>query len=58
MSIVLNYLQTTAPRTGFTVITKYFCERGYKVSQDEKDLLNLKRDLDIPQVNYTIDPQN
>ena len=61
MNIVLNHLRTTATRTGLTVTAKLMkgvYERRFKVSQENRDLLNLKRDLDIPQWSYTISPQN
>ena len=61
MNTVLNYLRTTATHTGLTVTAKLMegvYERGYKVSREDRDRLNLKHDLDIPQWNYTMNPQN
>ena len=61
MDIVLNYLRTTATRIGRTVTAKLMegvYERGYKVSKEDRVQVNLKYHLDIPQWNYTINPQN
>jgi len=57
----LKYIRTTTTKTGLrsrAILKPKVYEKGQKVSDHEMDKINIYRDKDLPEWNYTIRPQN
>ena len=56
----MNYLNTTSTSTGLTVrasLVEKEYEKGIKIEKSQMGLLNIEKDSEIPNWNYTIKPQ-
>ena len=60
LDILLNYLRSTTTRNGLRVeaslVDKAY-RKGLKISPGHMEQLNIARDRNLPQWNYTIKPQ-
>ena len=57
--VALNYISTTTTKTGLTVSAKLNSktyEKGQTATDEEMDLLNIRRHKTLPEWNYTIKP--
>ena len=58
--VILNYLNTTSTSTGLTVrasLVEKEYEKGIKIEKNQMELLNIEKDTEFPNWNYTIRPQ-
>ena len=58
--VILNCLNTTSTSTGLTVrasLVKREYEKGIKIEKSQMELLNIEKDTEFPNWNYTIRPQ-